>query len=262
MPAHTYSLQYLLPGELNHDQPQNIQYGNVDDTPLGKYLTKTTLLLLLPLASMYCVCIVTSCEHYVWHMKRLLLLHVWEKRGIHEIAALSDNYLLLLAAEVVGENPSYICKIGSAFCPLSAYLVLTVYSHCAKIEANLSENSDTISPTVLVQGVLLGYVYIAFIKILIVSNPPDKHSLKTVLNSISTIAADWFILGTALGVSPGTLKTIEYNYRTAQRCQTEMITAWLQNSSRRSWRHLASALSSPLVNRSEIATMIAAEHPK
>ena len=68
MPAHTYSLQYhffLLSGELNRDQPQNIQYGNVDDTPLGKYLTKTTLLLLLPLASLYCVCIVTSCEHYV-----------------------------------------------------------------------------------------------------------------------------------------------------------------------------------------------------
>ena len=29
---------FLLPGELNHDQPQNIQYENVDDTPLGKYL--------------------------------------------------------------------------------------------------------------------------------------------------------------------------------------------------------------------------------
>ena len=57
------SIFFLLSGKLN--QPQNIQYGNVDDTPLGKYLTKTTLLLLLPLASMYCVCIVTSCEHYV-----------------------------------------------------------------------------------------------------------------------------------------------------------------------------------------------------
>ena len=97
----------------------------------------------------------------------------------------------------------------------------------------------------------------------IVSNPPDTHCLKDVLNSISTIAADWFILGTALGQSHGTLKTIEYNYpRNAQMCQTEMITAWLQNSSQPSWRRLASALSSPLVNRSEIATMIAAEHPQ
>ena len=96
----------------------------------------------------------------------------------------------------------------------------------------------------------------------IVSNPPDTHCLKDVLNSISTIAADWFILGTALGLPPGTLKTIEHDYRTAQRCQIEMITAWLQNSSHRSWQRLASALSSPLVNKSEIATMIAAEHPK
>ena len=45
-------------------------------------------------------------------------------------------------------------------------------------------------------------------------------------------------------------------------CQTEMITAWLQSSSQRSWQRLASALSSPLVNRIEIATMIAAEHPQ
>lgn len=86
--------------------------------------------------------------------------------------------------------------------------------------------------------------------------------MRIVLNSISTIAADWFILGTALGVSPGTLKTIEHDHRTAKRCQTEMITAWLQNSSQPSWQRLASALSSPLVNRIEIATMIAAEHPK
>ena len=102
-----------------------------------------------------------------------------------------------------------------------------------------------------------------FITIPIVSNPAEIHSLKDVLNSISAIAADWFSLGTALELPHDTLKTIEYNYpRDAQMCKTEMITAWLRNSSHRSWRKLASALSSPLVDRSEIATMIAAQHPK
>ena len=101
-----------------------------------------------------------------------------------------------------------------------------------------------------------------FIKIPIVSNPPDTRSLRIVLNSISTIAADWFNLGLALGLSYDILKTIECNYQTAQRCQIETITAWLQSSLHSSWQRLASALSSPLVNKIEIATMIAAQHPK
>ena len=102
-----------------------------------------------------------------------------------------------------------------------------------------------------------------FIKIPFVSNPPDKHSLRIVLNSISTLAAKWFNLGLALGLSRDTLDIIEYNYpRDAHRCQTEMITAWLRMSSHPSWQRLASALSSPLVNRIEIATMIAVQHPK
>ena len=102
-----------------------------------------------------------------------------------------------------------------------------------------------------------------FIKILIFSNPPDKHSLRVVLNSISTLAAKWFNLGLALGLSRDTLDIIDYNHpRDANRCQTEMITAWLRSSSQPTWQGLASAVSSPLVNRSEIATMIAVEHPK
>ena len=102
-----------------------------------------------------------------------------------------------------------------------------------------------------------------FIKIPIVSNPPDTRSLRIVLNGISTIAADWFNLGLALGLSYDTLKTIECNYpKNAQRCQIETITTWLQSSSQPSWQRLASALSSPLVNKIEIATMIAAQYPK
>ena len=96
-----------------------------------------------------------------------------------------------------------------------------------------------------------------------VSNPSDEHSLRIVLDSISTLTADWFNLGVALGLSHNTLKTIESNHpRDAHRCFTEMVIAWLmQGYSQPSWQSLVSALSSPLVNRIEIAAMIAAEHP-
>ena len=92
----------------------------------------------------------------------------------------------------------------------------------------------------------------------------DEHSLKMILDSISTLAAGWFNLGVALGLSSGTLKAIESNYpKDTHRCLTEMVIAWLQmkDNSQPSWRSLVSALSSPSVNRIELATMIAAEHP-
>ena len=85
-----------------------------------------------------------------------------------------------------------------------------------------------------------------------------------ILDNISTLAAGWFNLGVALGLSSGTLKAIESNYpRDTHRCLTEMVIAWLQmkDNSQPSWQSLASALSSPSVGRVEIATMIAAEHP-
>ena len=101
------------------------------------------------------------------------------------------------------------------------------------------------------------------ITITIVSNPSAKDSLKTILDSISTLTADWFNLGIALGLSYDTLREIETNYREARRCQTEMVIAWLQmkDNSQPSWQSLASALSSLSVGRVEIATMIAKEHP-
>ena len=97
-----------------------------------------------------------------------------------------------------------------------------------------------------------------------ISNPSVEASLRTILDSISTLTADWFNLGVALGLSYGTLKTIESNYRgDARRCQTEMVMAWLQmkDSPQPSWQALASALNSPSINRIEIANMIASAHP-
>ena len=98
----------------------------------------------------------------------------------------------------------------------------------------------------------------------VVSNPSDERSLGTILDSISTLTADWFNLGVALGLSPGTLREIESNHRgEALRCLTEMVIAWLQmkDNAQPSWQSLVSALNSPSVNRTEVANRIATEHP-
>ena len=82
------------------------------------------------------------------------------------------------------------------------------------------------------------------------------------MGSISKLTAGWFNLGVALGLSYDTLKGIESNYpRDAPRCLTETVIVWLQSSSNPSWKRLVSALKSPLVDRVDIAAMIAAEHP-
>ena len=104
---------------------------------------------------------------------------------------------------------------------------------------------------------------IVCITISIVSKPSDECSLRTVLDSISTLTAEWFKLGVALGLFPDTLKTIESNHpKDTHRCLTEMVIAWLQmkDNSQPSWQSLVSALNSPLVGRVEIATMIAGSH--
>ena len=97
-----------------------------------------------------------------------------------------------------------------------------------------------------------------FVTSYVVSNFLDERSLKAILYSVSSVAADWFSLGVALGLSYDTLKTIESDYpRDASRCLTEMIIAWLRNSSQPTWQGLVLALESPLVNRVDIASTIA-----
>jgi len=87
------------------------------------------------------------------------------------------------------------------------------------------------------------------------------------LDSISTLTTKWFQLGLALGLSYNTLRVIEFdNPGDSRTCLQQMLIAWLKKKdmavgSQPSWRALVAALSSPLVRRVEIATMIAVEHP-
>ena len=91
----------------------------------------------------------------------------------------------------------------------------------------------------------------------------EQNCLSKVLDSTVTLSTKWFYLGLALGLSHGTLRDIEYNHKDTQRCLTEVINAWLQkkDESRPSWQQLAVALCSRSVDRLDVATIVAAEHP-
>lgn len=100
------------------------------------------------------------------------------------------------------------------------------------------------------------------ITISIVSNPSEDHSLGTIVDTVHTLTAKWFIFGLALGLSYDTLRKIESNYRgDSLRCLAEVITTWLHNNSQASWQGLASALRLPSVGEFVLATKIATEHP-
>ena len=89
-------------------------------------------------------------------------------------------------------------------------------------------------------------------------------SLYQVIEEVWTIH-DWFHLGLALRLSYHTLKMIEADHRQATRqCLTEMLTAWLdmQGSTVPSWQALVCALTSPIVNKREVATTITTSHQK
>ena len=86
------------------------------------------------------------------------------------------------------------------------------------------------------------------------------------IQAVSTIH-NWFPLGLALGLSYDSLKRIESdNPRDSYECLKGTLAAWLQKRdmvARRggpSWRALAQGLDTPLVGKTDVASMIAVDH--
>ena len=66
--------------------------------------------------------------------------------------------------------------------------------------------------------------------------------MKLITNELKEVSK-WHQLGVQLGLTLGLLDTIESNYpRDAERCKTEVLTWWLQNTEERSWEKIAEAL--------------------
>ena len=68
--------------------------------------------------------------------------------------------------------------------------------------------------------------------------------LKEIQNELNEIAAaEWYQLGIQLEIPVATLRTIEHDHpRDAQRCMTEILNWWLQNTPECSWEKLTEAV--------------------
>ena len=85
-----------------------------------------------------------------------------------------------------------------------------------------------------------------------------------VRTELKEVVPVWFNLGLALGLHQHTLESIQMQYREdVEQCLTESLTAWLQSrdsATAPSWRTVAEALLSPMVNQHRLAVRIADSH--
>ena len=100
--------------------------------------------------------------------------------------------------------------------PLHVPIIICIALVLLQIPRDFPSNSPRLY-TLVTSTVLC----IVCITISIVSNPSAEDSLRTILDSISTLTSEWFKLGVALGLSYSTLKTIESNYRWLPRGRLE-----------------------------------------
>ena len=90
----------------------------------------------------------------------------------------------------------------------------------------------------------------------------DIKALCAVNSELVSVAPRWRDLGVSLGLDSSTLELIDADHpRDASRCLTEVLAKWLQQvRTIPSWRTLVFALTSFLVNRSDLAHGIAMSH--
>ena len=80
----------------------------------------------------------------------------------------------------------------------------------------------------------------------------------SITNEFGSVIDKWFQIGVQLGVSEAKLHQIEANYRTVERCFSEMISFCLNGNTRVavSWKSLIDALESQFVNEKGLANQL------
>ena len=82
-------------------------------------------------------------------------------------------------------------------------------------------------------------------------------NLADVLEAVWEARSEWYNIGLKLGISPGTLDSIEATGQNPGRCLTAMIKDWLKNGKLKpSWAELAKALKSPMVGYAQLAEQL------
>ena len=81
--------------------------------------------------------------------------------------------------------------------------------------------------------------------------------LGNVLEAVWEARVNWFNIGLKLGISVGTLDSIEATGQNPDKCLTAMIKDWLKNGKPKpSWAQLAKALKSPMVGYAQLAEQL------
>jgi len=71
----------------------------------------------------------------------------------------------------------------------------------------------------------------------------ENLDIKTLTRELKDITADWFQLGVQLGVRHDKLQRIHHDFGgKTERCQTEMLSFWLQGDLEASWGKMVEAL--------------------
>ena len=78
----------------------------------------------------------------------------------------------------------------------------------------------------------------------LVSGPKPTLQAMLVDLSVSEVGSDWFVLGIALGVPIGKMRSIEVSYlkEGVKRCMVEMLQYWLDTTPAACWQQVSSAL--------------------
>ena len=79
--------------------------------------------------------------------------------------------------------------------------------------------------------------------------------LRTITSELGSVMAKWYPIGVQLGIDQAKLKEIEMNYRTADRCFSEVISFWLNGNTPVpvSWTSLVEILEQPFVGEKGLA---------
>ena len=79
--------------------------------------------------------------------------------------------------------------------------------------------------------------------------------LRNVTNELCSVIDKWFRIGVQLGIDQAKLKEIEMNYRTADRCFSEVISFWLNGNTpvAVNWKSLVEVLEQPFVGEKGMA---------
>ncbi len=88
-----------------------------------------------------------------------------------------------------------------------------------------------------------------------------SSDLRAVLTELLPASANWYNIGLALDMDPGTLDAMKVGtYKDPRDCLREMLKEWLSTSPDPSWEGLIAALRDPVVGKETLARQLEAKY--